>query len=321
MTSARLLVLRPGLHDTFQAPGASGWRAFGVPAGGPFDLDAHGLANALVGNPPGVPTVEMTLLGGEFEALDLLGLALAGAPMAARIERRDGGRVPLRVPQSATLGPGDRLVLGGTPREVRTYLGVKGGWGHADGRTGPFGSHCVETRLTAGSRWSAESGGIPARRPSPILLGPIADGPIRVIDGPDAPTNAIDWGPLVFRIKPQSDRLGLRLDGPPLDLPAEPDRVSAPVAPGAVQVAGGRLILLGPAGGTMGGYPHVAHVISADMGRLAQARPGGEIRFCRVSLDEARRIDREDRRRRAERLASVRMAAGDDSCGRLIGGH
>ena len=76
-------------------------------------------------------------------------------------------------------------------------------------------------------------------------------------------------------------------------------------------VAGGRAIVLGVACGTMGGYPHVAHVISADLGRLAQARPGDPIRLRRVSLDEARRIDGEDRLRRAAQILCVATLAAD----------
>ena len=314
MKSTRLHVVRPGLHDTVQGAGSSGWRSFGVPASGPFDAEAHGLANALVGNDAGAATVEMTLVGGEYEALDVLGIALAGAPMTARIERHDGGRIPLVIPRSATLGPGDRLVIGGTARGARTYLAVKGGWGSTEAIE-------VEHPLHSGGHLLASAGGIPARRPSPSLLAPTAEGPIRVIDGPDSAAVPIDWGAASFRLGPQSNRMGLRLEGPPLGIPADPDRVSAPVAPGAVQVAGGRIIILGPACGTMGGYPHVAHVISADLGRLAQLRLGDGLRLRRIGLEEARRLDCADRRRRSERHATLRVAAGDDSCGRLIGGH
>lgn len=66
-----------------------------------------------------------------------------------------------------------------------------------------------------------------------------------------------------------------------------PERLSSPVAPGAIQVAGGQLIVLGVACGTLGGYPHVAHVISADLDRLGQLKPGDTIAFRRVTLEDA----------------------------------
>ena len=81
----------------------------------------------------------------------------------------------------------------------------------------------------------------------------------------------------------------------PWSFPAAPERLSTPVAPGAIQVAGGQLIVLGVACGTMGGYPHIAHVISADLDRLGQLKPGDLLQFRRVTLEEARRLDRETR--------------------------
>ena len=81
--------------------------------------------------------------------------------------------------------------------------------------------------------------------------------------------------------------MGLRLQGDPVEVSSPPDRLSAPVAPGAIQIAGGQLIVLGVACGTMGGYPHVAQLISADLDRLGQLRPGDAITFRRVALGEA----------------------------------
>ncbi len=86
--------------------------------------------------------------------------------------------------------------------------------------------------------------------------------------------------------------MGLRLEGDPATMTSPAGRLSTPVAPGAVQVAGGQLIVLGVACGTMGGYPHVAHVISADLDRVGQVKPGDMLTFCLVPLEEARALDR-----------------------------
>ena len=88
-------------------------------------------------------------------------------------------------------------------------------------------------------------------------------------------------------LSPRSDRRGLRLDGPPLDL-ARADIPPEGTAPGAVQVPGdGQPIVLGPDRPVTGGYPKIATVISADLPLLAQARPGATIRFRQVTLREA----------------------------------
>ena len=55
----------------------------------------------------------------------------------------------------------------------------------------------------------------------------------------------------------------------------------------------------------MGGYPHIAHVISADIDRLGQLRPGDRVAFRRVSLEMARLADRESRRARESFLKRI----------------
>ena len=285
-----LRVLQPGLWATVQDLGRPGYRAWGVPIGGAFDLDAHTLANALVGNSPREATLELTLIGGLYEAESPLALALAGAPMEAAIVAADGARRPLVVPQSFSLRPGDRLQLGGTPRGARAYLAARGGWPTRE----VLGSRSSETALAPGDLLPAAPGEAPALRPAFAVRPEGESGPFRVV----ASAAEVDWGPLTFRVAPQSDRMGLRLEGPAPAVAPDPDRLSAPVAPGALQVAGGRLIVLGPACGTMGGYPVLAHVVTADLPRLGQLRPGDPLRFLPLSLADARRLDREHRRRR-----------------------
>ena len=123
-----LVVINAGLCGTVQDLGRTGYRAWGVAVGGAFDRGSAALANALLGNPPDGAVLELTLIGGTFEARTPLGLALAGAPMTATIFSRGGRRHPLAIPQSFPLHRAERLVLGGTARGVRTYLAVLGGW-------------------------------------------------------------------------------------------------------------------------------------------------------------------------------------------------
>jgi antagonist of KipI len=93
-----------------------------------------------------------------------------------------------------------------------------------------------------------------------------------------------------FAVSTMSDRMGVRLDGAALDLADLREMVSQPVAPGSVQVPpNGKPIVLMPECQTIGGYPQIGHVISADLPELARAWPGTPVRFREVSLDEARR--------------------------------
>ena len=288
-----LLVVRPGLASTVQDRGRSGYREFGVPVGGAFDRASLDLANALLGNDPDDAALELTLIGGTYRAESTLAVALAGAPMAALIRPASGPDRPLAIPQSTTLRAGDELVLGGCATGARTYLAVRGGF------PTPviLGGRSSEARLEAGAVLPARPGSTTlARRP---VAWPWAvrarNEPIRIIDGPDAAT--VPGGSRLlesveFRVSGLSDRMGLRLEGPAVAAATPADRVSAPVAPGAVQIAGGRPIVLGVAGGTMGGYLHPAHVIAADLDRLGQLRPGDRLRFQRVEVEEAREADR-----------------------------
>src|SRR5207248_11220518 len=90
-----------------------------------------------------------------------------------------------------------------------------------------------------------------------------------------------------FRVTAAGNRMGLRLQGEALPVPAR-EMVSEPVCPGSVQVTrDGQCIVLGVDGQTIGGYPKVAQVIGADLDKLGQLRPGERIDFERVTLEEA----------------------------------
>lgn len=309
-----LIVVDPGLSTTVQDAGRPGYREWGVPPGGAFDRGSAELANALVGNPRSgnCAVLELTLSGGVYQAACPLAMALAGAPMEAKVVRPDATEHVLQIPLSWSLREGERLVLGRAREGARTYLAVRGGW-----QTRLLlGSRSSEQRIVAGEVLPAEPSSIPARYPGATAWAPPASEPFRLLDGPDgrrrdAGFDESFWAERPFRVGSRSDRMGLRLEGEPVAVTFPPERLSAPVAPGAVQVAGGQLIVLGVACGTMGGYPHVAQVISADLDRLGQLKPGDPIRFRRVTLDQARHEDRMARQARTTFLSRVSTLAQD----------
>ena len=90
-----------------------------------------------------------------------------------------------------------------------------------------------------------------------------------------------------YLIKPESDRMGYRLEGPPVK-PGEADIISDGIPLGAIQVpADGSPIILLADRQTTGGYPKIATVISPDIGKLAQAKPGDRLVFRQVTVEEA----------------------------------
>ncbi len=290
-----LLVIDAGLRTTVQDLGRPGYRQWGVPPGGTFDRRSAGLANALVGNPPDCAVLELTLWGGVYQADCPLAIALAGAPIQARVISSDSRERKIEPPLSCSLGVGERLVLGQTRDGARAYLAVKGGW-----QTSPIlGSRSSEVRIACGTVIPAEPGAIPTRHIGQTAWKSPTAEPFRVIPVPDEGAGSgFDrhfWIGREFRVSSHSDRVGLRLEGEPLTVSSPPERLSTPVAPGAIQVAGGQLIILGVACGTMGGYPHIAHVISADLDRIGQLKPGDTLHFLATTLDEARRLDKVSR--------------------------
>jgi antagonist of KipI len=91
-----------------------------------------------------------------------------------------------------------------------------------------------------------------------------------------------------YRVSPQSDRMGYRLQGPAIEHSQGADIISEPIARGAIQVPGDGLpILLLWDAQVSGGYTKIANVVSADLDRVAQIMPGERLHFRAVSLEEA----------------------------------
>jgi antagonist of KipI len=265
-------------------------RGLGVPVGGPADRLALALGNALVGNPPFTPALEITLTGPTLVADADVGVCVFGAPF-----RTDRDGEPVEPNATFTLRAGQTLHVGGTPTGCRAYVCVPGGFRAATvlgSRTGlePVKAgdvlECESSYLPGRSiPWGQTSGLSDVRPPGETLDRPEVRP--HVLPGPQA-----DWFDDAFyghtyRVTPASNRMGVRLDGPPLTLPKR-ELVSEPVAPGAIQITNdGRPIVLGVDGQTIGGYPKVAHVIAADLDALGQLRPGDEVRFVRVTEADA----------------------------------
>ena len=154
-----LIVVNPGLCTTVQDLGRSGYAAWGVSSGGTFDRASAELANSLLGNSAGCAVLEMTLVGGTYQAEGSLALALAGAAIDARIVEADGSEHRLRLPGSFAVRDGAKLVLGHTTLGARTYLAVRGGWQTAL----VLGSRSSEVPVRAGEHLPAVNASVLSR--------------------------------------------------------------------------------------------------------------------------------------------------------------
>jgi len=259
--------------------GRPDYRSLGVPVGGAADRFSLALGNGLVGNPPDAAALEITLSGPTLQADTPLACVVFGAPFVLESDRQR-----LTTGTTFTLHPEELLRIDGTPEGARAYFCVRGGFDVPE----ILGSRSGLKPLRANAALHYWPGSIASRFIRPTFTWNSKPMLIRTLDGPQASWfEAGEFYDQAFAVTPTSNRMGLRLRGRPLLLPKR-ELVSEPVCPGAVQVtADGQCIVLGVDGQTIGGYPKIAHVISADLDKLGQLRPEARIRFARVTMADA----------------------------------
>ena len=310
--AARTLeVVAPGTLTTVQDhPGRVGYWEVGVPPSGPMDPLAFRLGNRALGNPDGAAGLEITMSGPTLTFNAQAVVCLTGAAMPADI---DGTPVPfwrpVTVPAGATLrigtvgGAGCRaylLVQGGL--DVPDYLGSKstftlGKFGGHGGRAllpgdilhlgdAPVGEALVPAELPAhGHAW--EIG---------VLYGPHG-APDFFTDEDIAAFFAADW-----EVHYNSSRTGVRLIGPKPTW-ARKDGGEAGLHPsnihdnayaiGAIDFTGDMPVILGPDGPSLGGFVCPATIVSAELWKVGQLRPGDRVRFRCLTADEAEGLEEE----------------------------
>lgn len=298
-----LKVEQAGPLTTLQDTGRIGSAHLGIGRSGAADLPAMRLANALVGNPAQACALEMTLAGPSLSfAVDTV-VALTGAVLPkAQIDGRT-----LSMWQAVPVAAGQELVLGPMARGCRSYLACGGG---------------IEVTPWRGSRCSDINAGL-GPLPRPLRAGDTL--PLGTADAglpEDAPAWSLDPEPWfdttsprrirlmrgthadaltedsmhalttqTFELGNDSNRVGMRLDGPRLQLQRRLELVSEGLVPGVVQLPpDGRPIIMGPEHPVTGGYPRIAQVAGVDLPLLAQCRPGDTLQFEWVDTSHAREL-------------------------------
>ena len=285
-----------------QDRGRYGYQRFGVPASGALDSFALRAANLIAGNDDGEAGLEMTVLGPRVRFGADSWFAVAGADLAPML---DGQPVAnwkrVRAPEGSVLS------FQGARDGMRAYLAVAGGIDvprlmgsrstYLKGEFGGLGGRPLragDTLETLGGPGEEEFEDVELP-PSFVVPEYGHDHMIRVVLGPQG--GAFTDGGVEtllgseYKVSVQSDRMGYRLDGPPIEHVSGPDIVSDGTPLGAIQVPGNGLpIVLLSDRGTTGGYAKIATVVSVDIGRMAQALPGDTIRFGEVSVAEAHAI-------------------------------
>ena len=313
-----LHLIRAGLSTTIQDFGRIGHQHRGMTTAGAMDVPAMRVANALVGNPEDAGVLEMGYIGAEVEIdADTARIAVCGDVTPTLSSAAAAGEKKPLVPwRSYTFVRGDRLNVGPVQGSAFAYLAVGGGM-----QIAPFmGSVSTYTRAGLGGiegRTLRDGDRLPLVRQSaedtPDKVAPHAPergtGPVRVVLGPQDDyftEEAIEtFLSQAFPISKEADRMGQRLEGPQIRHRAGFDIPSDGIAKGSTQVPGtGHPILLLADHQTVGGYPKIATVISADIPRACQMLPGMAYHFTAVSVEAA------EAARRAQEAALSRLIAG-----------
>jgi biotin-dependent carboxylase-like uncharacterized protein len=264
--------------------GRPGWAHLGVPRSGALDAPAAALANRLVGNHPSDAVLEVVLGGLAITSDAGAWVAVTGAPCEVEIDRR-----PRDFGAAVRLAAGGELRLGRPESGLRTYVAVSGGVAVEP----VLGSRSTDTLGGVGPPRVAVGDRLPVGRaegtPRPVdTPRPPTAGPLRIGRGPRSDRVSGDVLDLLCRtpytVSPDSDRIGLRLDGEALPLAGNDELLSEGMVLGAVQLPpDGRPVVFLADHPTTGGYPVVAVVDEADLWQCAQLRPGEPVTFTTVA--------------------------------------
>lgn len=296
-------VVEPGLLTTVQDLGRFGFSRFGVPPSGALDPFSLRVGNLLVGNEESEAGLETTIMGLKLKALRKIFVAITGGDLSPLLNNQE----PLEMWKTHLLTEGDLLSFRALRSGCRAYVAVQGGidvplimkskatclsakFGGFEGRALKKG----DILFGCGTRVSSDR--MELRFPLEWVPAFVKEAALRVVLGPQDDhfktegLRTLQSSP--YRVTPHSDRMGIRLDGPKIERrpDVEDSIISESLIPGNIQVPGdGRpLIILNES--VTGGYTKIATILSVDLPKAAQLKPGDRVQFEAVSLAEAHRL-------------------------------
>lgn len=306
-------VIEPGLFSTIQDIGRFHYRKFGVGAGGPMDIFSFRIGNILVGNKNDESSLEVTVFGPKLMALEDTAIAITGGDLGFTINDK---YAPMW--EAIKLDKGDLLGFKGLRKGCRAYISIFGGIDVPK----VMGSQSYSSRyriggiggrpLIKGDVIKSRVSGIGiekfiGRKISKEICSKIEEiyswhekeaTVLRVIVGPfedHFSTHAIKkFLNSEYIITRNADRMGYRLEGPQIKHNFKgPDIISIGLVPGAIQVPGNHKPIIFLHEGAFGGYPLIATIISTDLCKIGQLKPGDKIKFNEVNIRQARSIKEE----------------------------
>ena len=306
-----LNIISPGSLTTVQDLGRVGYRAFGFSQSGVMDQRSAKIANILIGNDEGEAVLEMTMTGirANFDEDNII--AITGADFFPKINGK-----PINMYCAVKVRGGDGLSLSASKNGCRAYLAVAGGFDIPE----VMGSRSTNLKCSLGGfegRRLIAGDEIPLRRPRGEIPGlskrryknDDIDGMnavVRVVLGPQ--DDYFDKSGIetflkeVYTVTGDSDRMGIKFEGMPIESKSGVDIISEGIAFGGVQIpSSGKPIIMMADRQTTGGYAKIATVIGADLPKLAQIKPSGKVCFVSVCIETAQKLS-VDEKNKLEKL-------------------
>jgi len=302
-------VLEPGILTTIQDLGRYGFSQFGVPPSGALDTFSLRIGNLLVGNSEEEACLEVTIMGLKLKVAREVTIAITGGDLFPTLNGE-----PLDMWRTHLLVEGDVVAFKKVRAGCRAYLAISGGFvvpkimgSKSTYLSGRFGG-LEGRRLRRGDVLYTSD--IPApldklglRFPSdwiPSLGKAIL---LRVIPGPQDhhfTKNGFEtFYSTSYQVTSHCDRMGIRLEGPKIERrpDVEDSIISEGLISGAIQVPGDGKPIIILTELVTGGYTKIATIISTDLPKVAQLKPGDRVRFEPISIEEALLLLREQEER------------------------
>ncbi len=299
MTKEFFKVLRPGINTTYQDKGRENLFHIGIPFSGAMDYRNFIIANSLTGNKKNEPVIEFAYQGPHllFNG-NKANIAITGDVNFNII--RNKKILNGKCYQSYTLNNGDQIDILSTNKSVYGYLSINGGFNvesvwnscsiNTQAKIGPNNGQKLQKDYNIEILRSNSN--FPIKK---IKYTNFKIEYIRVIKGTNfnyfSENSRKNFFKYQFTVSKLTDRMGMRLEGKKIDNAYSTNIKSEGLIKGVIQVpADGNPIIMLSDHGTIGGYPKIAVVISADYDKLVQIPPGSKIKFKEVNLSEAENL-------------------------------
>ena len=293
-------IIRAGINSTYQDIGRNELYHIGIPYSGAMDKRNFLVSNKLVGNKKSFGVIEFAYQGPLLKLKNSKIVFAITGDVKFNIIRKNLNVETGNCYETYDLNPDDQLDIISTNKSVYGYLSVKGGFdidlfwnSYSINTKAKIGPNNGEKLSNNEKIFLKESVNSFVKKKIQYLNSKIEF--IRIIKGTNYNYFSEDAKNVFlskeFKISKLTDRMGMRLEGPKLKNIVDTNIKSEGLIKGVIQVpANGNPIIMLSDHGTIGGYPKIAVVISADYDKLVQLTPGSEIKFKLINLKEAENL-------------------------------